>query len=106
MDSIAGLGTALDAGERYDGALLGSVHTEERVWGEFELARQLVRPGGPILVHDWRPDEGMQRAIARIESAGHGVARLLGPCGVEEASGLGIALIETEPAERCGTSTS
>jgi len=94
VDSIAGLGAALDAGERYDGALLDSVHTEEHVWAEFELATRLVCPGGPILVHDWRPDEGMQRALARIESAGHGVARLLGPCGVEEDSGLGIALIE------------
>src|SRR5205823_6160045 len=73
VDSILGLRAALDAGERYDGALLDSVHSEEHVWEEFQLARQLVCPGGPILVHDWRPDDGMRRALARIEADGYGV---------------------------------
>ena len=30
---------ALDAGERYEAALLDSVHTEEHVWAEFQLRR-------------------------------------------------------------------
>jgi predicted O-methyltransferase YrrM len=94
VDSIEGLRNALRAGEGYDAALLDSVHTEEHLWQEFELARRLVRGGGLILAHDWRWAEGVQRALARIEGAGFGVVRLLGPGGVEEDSGLGIALIE------------
>ena len=93
-DSLAGLRAALDAGERYDAALLDSVHTEEHLWAEFELATQLVRPGAPILAHDWRWLEGIQRALDRIAAAGYGVVRLLGPGAVEEERGLGLALIE------------
>lgn len=94
VDSIAGMRAALEAGERYDGALLDSLHTEEHLWGEFELARQLVCPGGPILTHDWRWEEGVQRVLSRLQRSGYGVVRLLGPCGVQEESGLGIAVIE------------
>ena len=93
-DSIEGLRAALEAGETYDGALLDSVHTEDQLWQEFELARRLVRNGGLILAHDWRWADGVQRALARIEDSGFGVVRLLGPSEVEEDSGLGIALIE------------
>ena len=94
VDSIEGLGNSLRAGEEYEAALLDSVHTEEHLWQEFELARRLVRGGGLILAHDWRWAEGVQQALARIEGAGFGVVRLLGPSGVEEDNGLGIALIE------------
>ena len=99
VDSIAGLGAALEAGERYDGALLDSLHTEEHLWAEFELATRLVRPGGPILTHDWRWEEGVQRALARADAAGYGVVRLVGPGAVEEESGLGIAVIENQVRE-------
>ena len=33
-------------------ALLDSLHTEEHVWAEFQLAARLVYPGGLILIHD------------------------------------------------------
>jgi predicted O-methyltransferase YrrM len=100
IDSLEGLAAALGAGEEYDGALLDSLHTEDHVWGEFELATQLVRPGGPILVHDWRWELDVQRVLARMERAGYGVVRLLGPGDVEEESGLGLALIEN-----CGSTS-
>ena len=57
---------ALEAGERYHAAFLDSIHTEEQVLAEFEVARQLVVEGGLILVHD--PDLGsgaVDRALAR-----------------------------------------
>jgi predicted O-methyltransferase YrrM len=100
VDSIAGLGAALEAGERYDGALLDSLHTEEHLWGELELATQLVRPGGPILTHDWRWEEGVERVLERAAASGYGVARLLGPGAVDEEGALGLAVIENRGPDR------
>ena len=69
--SIEGLRAAIDASERYEAALLDSVHTEEHVWAEFELAAQVVCPGGLILIHDARYRHGtVDRALQRIEAAG------------------------------------
>lgn len=93
-DSVAGLQAALDAGERFDGALLDSDHGEDHLWAELELARRLVCPGGPILVHDWRWIDDIERVLVRAEEAGFGVARLLAGCGVDEDAGLGLAVIE------------
>jgi predicted O-methyltransferase YrrM len=95
-DSLSGLKAALDAGEQYEAALLDTLHTEEHVWAEFELASQLVCRGGLILIHDVTFAYGtVEAALQRIERAGYGVARLwTAEGGVPEDDHLGLALIE------------
>jgi predicted O-methyltransferase YrrM len=99
VDSVTGLGAALDAGERYEVALLDSKHTAEHVWAELELARRLVCPGGLILVHDpCLPHGNVEGALRRAQRAGYGVVRLwTAETGVAEDDGLGIAVIESRP---------
>jgi predicted O-methyltransferase YrrM len=96
IGSLEGLTAALQAAEHYDGALLDSVHTEEHVWAEFQLATRLVCPGGLILIHDVRYVHGtVERALQRIEAAGYGVVRLwTAESGVCEDDQLGLAVIE------------
>ena len=96
VGSLEGMVAALQAAECYDGALLDSIHTEEHVWAEFQLAAQLVCPGGLILIHDVRYVHGtVERALQRIEAAGYGVVRLwTAECGVCEDDQLGLAVIE------------
>lgn len=95
-DAIAGLRAALAAGERYDVALLDSVHEEEHVWAELELVTQLVCAGGLILVHDPQlPTGTVAGALRRAERAGYGVTRLwTAERGVPQDDGLGLAVIE------------
>jgi predicted O-methyltransferase YrrM len=95
-DSLSGLKAALDAGERYEAALLDTLHTEEHVWAEFELASRLVCRGGLILIHDVTFAYGtVEAALRRIERAGYGVTRLwTAEAGVPEDDRLGLALIE------------
>jgi predicted O-methyltransferase YrrM len=95
--SIEGLRSAIAAGERYEAALLDSVHTEEHVWAEFELAARVVCPGGLILIHDARYRHGtVDRALQRIEIAGYNVVRLwCAEDGVAEDDQLGLAVIES-----------
>jgi cephalosporin hydroxylase len=90
------MASALAAGEHYDAALLDSIHTAEHVWAEFELARQLVCPGGLILIHDVRYAHGtVEEALQRIEASGYGVVRLwTAEGGVCEDDRLGLAVIE------------
>ena len=94
--SIEGLRAAIDASERYEAALLDSVHTEEHVWAEFELAVQVVCPGGLILIHDARYRHGtVDRALQRIEATGYNVVRLwCAEGGDVEDDQLGLAVIE------------
>jgi hypothetical protein len=94
--SLEGMAAALARGERYHAALLDSIHTAEHVWAEFALARQLVCPGGLILVHDARCAEGtVAAALDSIQVAGFGVARLwCAEGGVPADAGLGLAVIE------------
>jgi len=96
VDAHAGMTAALAAGERYDAVLLDSIHTEEHVWAEFQLAAQLVCAGGLILVHDVRYAHGtVEAALRRIEMAGYGVVRLWTAAGgVAEDDHLGLAVIE------------
>jgi predicted O-methyltransferase YrrM len=96
VGSLAGMTASLQAAERYDGALLDSIHTEQHVWAEFQLASQLVCPGGLILIHDVRYAYGtVEGALRRIEAAGYGVVRLwTAECGVCEDDQLGLAVIE------------
>ncbi len=96
IGSLEGMTAALQAAERYDAALLDSIHTEEHVWAEFQLAARLVCPGGLILIHDVRYIHGtVERALQRIEEAGYGVVRLwTAECGVCEDDHLGLAVIE------------
>ena len=98
VDSVDGLRAALAAGERYDACLLDSLHTEEHLSAELELASRLVRPGGPMLLHDWRALAEVERVVAAAERAGHGVVRLLAEGGAEEEAGLGLAVVENRPA--------
>jgi predicted O-methyltransferase YrrM len=95
VDSLEGMRALLDAGARFDGALLDSLHTGEHLAAELELAHRLVCPGGPIVVHDtrWLPE--LAAVLAGEQRAGYGVARLLAGDGcVEEDDGLGLAVIE------------
>lgn len=96
VGSLEGMTAAIDKGESYEAALLDSIHSEEHVWAEFELARRLVCPGGLILVHDAQCAEGtVAPALARIQSSGYGVVRLwTAEGGVAEDSKLGLAVIE------------
>ncbi|MFT2675585.1 hypothetical protein, partial [Escherichia coli] len=48
----------LEAGERFEAALLDSVHSEEQVWAEFQLDTRLVCPSGLLLIHDARYRDG------------------------------------------------
>lgn len=105
IGSIEGMLAALAAGERYHAAFLDSVHTEEQVWAEFELARQLVVEGGLILVHDpCLPSGTVEGALGRIEAEGYGVTRLMTASeGVPEDDGLGLAVIENRGRVRGGS---
>lgn len=96
VDSVEGMATALQAGERFDAVLLDSLHEGEHVWAEFQLAEQLVCPGGLILIHDACYANGsVEMALRRIEASGHNVARLwTAESGVAEDDHLGLALIE------------
>jgi predicted O-methyltransferase YrrM len=95
-DSVDGMRAALAAGERYEAALLDSVHAEQHVLAEFELAAELVCPGGLILVHDALLETGtVARALEHIAGQGYGVARLwAADAGVAEGERLGLAVIE------------
>lgn len=94
--SLEGMAAALQAGENYDAALLDSLHTEEHVWAEFQLAAKLVCPGGLILIHDAVYAYGtVEQALKRIEAAGYGVVRLwTAESGIQEDDRLGLAVIE------------
>lgn len=96
VDSFGGMQSAIERGERYDAALLDSVHTEEHVWAEFQLASQLVCPSGLIMIHDALYAHGtVAAALERIEAAGYNVARLwAAEGGVAEDDHLGLAVIE------------
>jgi predicted O-methyltransferase YrrM len=102
-DSIQALCDALAAGERYDAILLDSLHTEEHVWAEFELAAQLVCPGGLILIHDACYANGtVEGALRRVEGAGYGVVRLWSADGgVQEDDHLGLAVVENRRRTKC-----
>jgi predicted O-methyltransferase YrrM len=99
VDALEGMRAALRAGERYEAAFLDSLHTAEHVYQEFELARQLVCPGGLILVHDVRLQTGtVEAALQRIESAGYAVTRLwTAEGGVPADDYMGLAVIENRP---------
>jgi predicted O-methyltransferase YrrM len=96
VGSIEGMSAALVAKEQYEAALLDSIHYEDHVWAEFQLAAQLVCPGGLILVHDARlAGCTVEQALQRIEAAGYGVTRLwTADSGVIEDDRLGLAVIE------------
>jgi predicted O-methyltransferase YrrM len=93
VDALVGMREALERGERYEGALLDSQHTEEQVAAELELALALVEPGGLVLIHDWRAISAVDAAVARADAAGHPLARLLGGGSVAEDDGLGLAAV-------------
>jgi predicted O-methyltransferase YrrM len=96
VDSLAGMRQAIENGERYDLALLDSVHTAEQVWAEFQLASELVCTGGLILIHDARYQGGtVPFALQQIEQAGFSVTRLWSAeHAVAEDDALGLAVIE------------
>ncbi len=96
VDSLAGMRAALEAGEKFEAALLDSLHTAEQVWAEFQLAVQLVCPGGLILIHDAIYRNGtVAIALQQIEAAGYNVVRLwTAEAGLAQDDHLGLALIE------------
>lgn len=100
--SLEGMTAGLEVGERYDAVLLDSIHAEEYVWAEFELASKLVCPGGLILIHDVNLVSGtVDRAVTRIAEAGYGVIRLWNADeGVHEDDRLGLAVIENRLQQR------
>jgi predicted O-methyltransferase YrrM len=108
IDSLSGMQAALEAGERYEAALLDSLHTEEQVWAEFRLAAQLVCPGGLILIHDAIYTGGtVAGALRRIEEAGYGVVRLwTADEGMAEDDRLGLAVVENRRRQQPKTSLS
>lgn len=95
-DSLESMDAALARGERFDAALLDSLHEENHVYAEFQRAAKLVCPGGLILFHDARYAAAtVDRALRRIEADGYGVTRLwTAECGVAEDDGLGLAIVE------------
>jgi NPCBM/NEW2 domain/Methyltransferase domain len=98
VDSLEGMRQAIGDGERYEAALLDSIHTAEHVWAEFQLATQLVCSGGLILIHDARYTGGtVPLALQQIEQAGYNVVRLwCASAGTAEDDGLGLAVIEND----------
>jgi predicted O-methyltransferase YrrM len=94
-DSLALMDAAIAAGERYDAALLDSIHEESFVYAEFQRAVQLVCPGGLILFHDAHYTGGtVDRALLRVQADGYDVSRLWGAdCGFAEDDGLGFAIV-------------
>ena len=96
VDSLAGMRAALAAGERYEAAILDSLHEADHVWAEFQLAIELVCAGGLILIHDATYSGGtVPAALERIEAAGYNVVRLwAAEAGVSEDDRLGLAVIE------------
>jgi predicted O-methyltransferase YrrM len=102
--SCEGMTEAIAAGERFDAALLDSIHSAEHVWAEFDLARRLVCPGGLILIHDPGLEDGtVEGALDRIADAGYGITRMwAAEGGVAEDEGLQLAVIENRigPQER------
>ena len=96
VGSLEGMTAALASGECYEAALLDSLHSADHVWAEFQLAVQLVCPGGLILIHDPRYAHGtVEEALQRIEAAGYGVVRLwTADAGIREDDQLGLAVIE------------
>lgn len=95
-DSLALMDAALARGERFDAALIDSLHEEHHVYAEFQRAARLVCPGGLLIFHDARYTGGtVDRALARIEAEGYGVTRLwTAECGAAEDDGLGLAVVE------------
>jgi predicted O-methyltransferase YrrM len=96
VDSLVGMRAALVAGEQYEAALLDSLHEAEHVWAEFQLAAELICPGGLILIHDATYTGGtVPETLARIEAAGYNVVRLwAAEGGTAEDDHLGLAVIE------------
>jgi predicted O-methyltransferase YrrM len=96
VDSIAGMQAAIDDGEKYEAALLDSLHKGDHVWAEFQLATKLVCSGGLILIHDAIYKGGtVHKALKQIEQAGYNVVRLwAAESGVAEDDHLGLALVE------------
>ncbi|WP_437299171.1 CmcI family methyltransferase [Sorangium sp. So ce426] len=105
VGSLEGMAAALEAGERYEAALLDSIHTEEHVWAEFELASRLVCPGGLILIHDAIYAHGtVGKALLRIQAAGYDVTRLwTAESGIHEDDRLGLAVIENRRTREAAT---
>ena len=106
-DSVHGMAKALEAGERFDAALLDSLHTAEHVLREFDLATRLVDVGGLILIHDVILDGAdVGGAVDRIQQSGYGVARLwTTEASAQEGDRLGLAVVENRRMQSAGVST-
>ena len=104
MGSLEGMDEAIARGQRYDAALLDSLHTEEHVWAEFQRAATLVCEGDSSSSTTWRsPAAAVEAALRRIEEAGYAVTRIWrGTSGVRADDGLGLAVVENRGRQREG----
>jgi predicted O-methyltransferase YrrM len=105
IGSLEGMRCAMDNGESYEAALLDSIQTAENLWAEFDLARQLVWPGGLILVTNASYEGAtVGEALERIQAAGYGVVRLwtAGERIADDCGKLGLAVIENRVYTRTG----
>jgi predicted O-methyltransferase YrrM len=95
-DPLAGMKAACEAGERYDAALLHVLPATDHSWAMFQLALQLVRPEGLLLVcmGRWKPETGEQ-VLQRIAAAGYRIVHL-GTVEVDrpDEASLGLVVIE------------
>jgi predicted O-methyltransferase YrrM len=98
-DALVGLTAAREAGERYDAALLHALPIADDSWAAFQLAMQLVHPGGLLVVCTGRWKHGSdEQVLQRIAATGHILVRLvsLETDGPDEAP-LGLVVIENRP---------
>lgn len=102
QDSLVALAECASRGETFHAALLDTIHECDYVLKEFELARQIVCPGGLIFVHDPLYRYGtVADAICAIDRMGYRVITLWSAEGGEkEDDGLGLAVIENRKYAR------
>jgi predicted O-methyltransferase YrrM len=95
IDAAEGLTGALKAGESYHAVLLDSHQKQQRVWAEFLLATQLVKPGGLILIHGALCAGETVGVLRQIEAAGYGVTRLGATAqAIPEDDHLSLTIVE------------
>lgn len=97
---IDGMKSLQNTDERFDLALLDTLHEESHVLKEFHLAHQLVKPGGLMLIHDPFLSVGsVGQALKQIEGDGFPVTRLWnGASGIHEDDTLGLAVVQKPSA--------
>jgi hypothetical protein len=96
VSSLEGMTESLQRGERFDAALLGSLHNAEQAWAEFELASRLVCERGLILIqHACSSPCSVCETLSKIRKAGYDIVTPgNSSCGIHQDDEPGLALIE------------